>query len=65
MDSSVASIPLAATLGGSEPAMRIASTLLQITRMGCALVYPGAPDVKHKTPTDYLIATLKAQTPPG
>ncbi len=26
----------------------------------CELVYPGAPDVKHKTITDYLIATLKA-----
>lgn len=24
----------------------------------CELVYPDAPDVKHKTPTDYLIATL-------
>jgi acetyl esterase/lipase len=26
----------------------------------CELVYPGAPDVKHETPTDYLIATLSA-----
>lgn len=26
----------------------------------CDLVYPGAPDVKHASPTDYLIATLKA-----
>ena len=25
----------------------------------CDVVYPGAPDVKHETPTDYLIATLK------
>jgi acetyl esterase/lipase len=25
----------------------------------CELVYPGAPKVQHKTPTDYLIATLK------
>lgn len=25
----------------------------------CELVYPGAPDVKHPTVTDYLIATLK------
>lgn len=25
----------------------------------CEVVYPGASDVKHKTPTDYLIATLK------
>ena len=25
----------------------------------CELVYPGAPNVKHKTPTDYLIASLK------
>lgn len=24
----------------------------------CELVYPGAPDVKHKTATDYLISTL-------
>ena len=28
--------------------------------VSCELVYPGAPDVKHKTPTDYLIAMLKA-----
>ena len=28
--------------------------------IGCEFVYPGAPDVKHKSPTDYLIATLKA-----
>jgi acetyl esterase/lipase len=26
----------------------------------CNLVYPGVPDVKYETPTDYLIATLKA-----
>jgi acetyl esterase/lipase len=26
----------------------------------CELVYPGAPDVKHETTTDYLIARLKA-----
>jgi acetyl esterase/lipase len=26
----------------------------------CEFVYKGAPDVKHKTPTDFLIATLKA-----
>jgi len=26
----------------------------------CELVYPGAPDVKHATAQDYLIATLKA-----
>ncbi|MCB1279589.1 alpha/beta hydrolase [Prosthecobacter sp.] len=26
----------------------------------CELVYPGAPNVKHATPTDFLIATLKA-----
>ena len=25
----------------------------------CELVYPNAPDVKHKSPTDYLIKTLK------
>ncbi len=29
--------------------------------IGCELVYPGAPDVRHKTPTDFLIATLKAK----
>ncbi len=29
--------------------------------IGCDVVYPGAPGVKHETPTDYLIATLKAQ----
>ena len=28
--------------------------------IGCELVYPGASGVKHKNPTDYLIATLKA-----
>ena len=28
----------------------------------CEVVYPGAADVRHKTPTDYLIATLKAPT---
>lgn len=26
----------------------------------CELVYPGAPNVKHTTPTEYLIATLKS-----
>jgi acetyl esterase/lipase len=26
----------------------------------CDVVYPGAPDVQHENPTDYLIATLKA-----
>ena len=26
----------------------------------CEVVYPGAPDVKYKSPTDYLIAKLKA-----
>jgi len=26
----------------------------------CEVVYPGAPDVKYKTPTDYFIATLTA-----
>lgn len=26
----------------------------------CQLVYPGAPDVKHKTAAEYLIATLKS-----
>lgn len=29
----------------------------------CQLVYPSAPDVKYKSPTDYLIATLKSKTP--
>jgi acetyl esterase/lipase len=27
--------------------------------VACELVYPNAPDVKHATPSDYLIATLK------
>ena len=31
------------------------------TGVPCELVYPGAPDVKHKTPTDYLIATLPSK----
>ncbi len=30
------------------------------TGVECALVYPGAPDVKHATVQDYLIAKLKA-----
>jgi hypothetical protein len=29
------------------------------TGVACELVYPGAPNVKHSTPTAYLIATLK------
>jgi acetyl esterase/lipase len=29
--------------------------------VGCELVYPGAPDVKHASIQDYLIATLKAK----
>lgn len=29
-------------------------------KVACELVYPGAPDVKHATVQDYLIATLKA-----
>ena len=29
----------------------------------CELVYPGAPGVKHLTPTAYLIATLKLKSP--
>ena len=28
--------------------------------VGCEFVYPGAPDVKHKSTQDYLIETLKA-----
>jgi hypothetical protein len=28
----------------------------------CELVYPGAPDIKHKTPTDYLIHKLKLKS---
>ncbi len=30
------------------------------TKVACELVYPGAPNVKHATPTEFLIATLKA-----
>ena len=33
------------------------------TGVGCELVYPGVPDVKHETPTDYLIAILKQKNP--
>ncbi len=29
------------------------------SRVPCELVYPGAPDVRHATPTAFLIATLK------
>ena len=32
--------------------------------VNCELVYPGAKGVKHKTSTDYLIATLKADRQP-
>jgi hypothetical protein len=28
----------------------------------CEVVYPGAPDVKYKSPTDYLIAKIKSKT---
>lgn len=31
------------------------------TSVNCQLVYPGAPEVKHASPTDYLIETLKAK----
>ena len=31
------------------------------TGVNCELQYPGAPNVKHPTPTDFLIATLKAK----
>ena len=30
----------------------------------CQVVYPGAPNVKYKSPLEYLIATLKAPTAP-
>lgn len=33
------------------------------TGVACELVYPGAPDVKHATVADYLIAMLKAAKP--
>jgi hypothetical protein len=33
------------------------------TGVACELVYPGAPDVKHKTMDAFLIATLKAARP--
>ena len=35
----------------------------QATGVACELVYPGAPDVKHATMQDFLIATLKAAKP--
>jgi acetyl esterase/lipase len=31
--------------------------------VACELVYPGAPDVKHKTPYDYLVEKLKEPAP--
>lgn len=31
------------------------------SKVPCELVYPGAPNVKHAMPTDFLIATLKAK----
>ncbi|MDA8563494.1 alpha/beta hydrolase [Mariniblastus sp.] len=33
--------------------------LCQTMGVGCEIAYPEAPNVKHETPTDYLIATLK------
>lgn len=33
----------------------------EATGVACELVYPDAPNVSHKTPTDYLIATLTAK----
>ena len=33
----------------------------QATGVECQLVHPGAPNVRFTTPTDYLIATLKAK----
>jgi hypothetical protein len=30
--------------------------------VACELVYPGAPDVKFKSPQDYLVEKLKATT---
>lgn len=33
------------------------------TGVACELVYPGAPNVTHKTPTEFLIATLKKDAP--
>ncbi len=33
------------------------------TGVACELVYPGAPNVRHATPTAYLIATLKGKRP--
>ena len=32
---------------------------MQSVGVPCELVYPGAPDVKHKTADEYLIADLK------
>lgn len=37
---------------------------LRELKVGCELVYPGAPDVKHATPTDYFIEVLRSN-PPG
>jgi acetyl esterase/lipase len=31
----------------------------------CHVVFPGAPEAKHKSPLEYLIATLKAPAEPG
>ena len=33
----------------------------QETGVACELVYPNAPNVKHKSPTDFLIKTLKSE----
>ena len=32
-----------------------------VSKIPCELVYPGAPKVKHATPTEYLIKTLKSK----
>jgi hypothetical protein len=36
----------------------------QATGIDCQLVYPEAPNVQFPTPTEYLIATLKAKHEP-
>jgi acetyl esterase/lipase len=36
---------------------------LRAAGVPCELAYPGAPDAKHASATDYLIATLKAPSP--
>ena len=46
---------------GEDPLLTLSELTARLSnsRSACELVYPGAPNVSHETPTDFLIATLK------